>query len=87
MRLIGREKLCQLKGKGEGVEKWAKSWVAEVLDARWHQPADVIEQFPNADHQAQDHFLFPIGDCQFAIRLQIAFAQGIALISDLNRTK
>lgn len=85
MRLIGREKLNRLRGKG--AEVWARAWVAEVAEAHWRKPDDVTEQFPNAHHQGHDCFLFPIGHCQLAIQLRIAFAQGIALISDLNTTK
>lgn len=87
MRLIGREKLNPLRGKGADVEKWTRSWVAEVAGAHWRQPNDVIGQFPNAHHQGHGCFMFPIGRCQLAIKLQIAFAQGIALISELNQTK
>lgn len=84
MRLIGREKLNSLRGQGGAAEKWARSWVAEVAEAHWRQPGDVTEQFPNALHQGHGHFLFPIGHCKQAIKVQVAFAQRIALISDLN---
>lgn len=84
MRLIGREKLDQLRGSGAEAERWARAWVAEVASAHWRHPGDVTDQFPNARHQGQGRFLFPIGACQLAIQLQIAFAQGIALISDLH---
>lgn len=84
MRLIGREKLHQLRGSGAEAEKWLRAWVAEVASAHWRHPSDVTDQFPNARHQGEGCFLFPIGICPHAIRLQVAFAQGIALISDLN---
>lgn len=84
MRLIGREKLNRLRGRGTESEKWARAWVAEVTDAHWRQADDVTEQFPNARHQGQGCFVFPIGHCQLAIQLRVAFAQGIALISDLT---
>lgn len=84
MRVIGREKLGRLRGKGAEVENWTRSWVAEVAEAHWRQPQDVTDQFPNALHQGRGCFLFPIGSCRLAIQLEIAFAQGIALISDLN---
>ena len=87
MRLIGREKLNRLKGKGTEAEKWAKAWVAEVAEAHWRRPDDVTEQFPSAQPHGHNCFLFPISNCQLAIQLRIAFPQGIALISDLNTTK
>jgi mRNA interferase HigB len=84
MRLVGRDKLNRLNGRGHEVEKWIRSWVAEVSEAHWRQADDVTHQFPNAHDQGQGSFLFPIADQRLAIKLQIAFAQGIALISDLN---
>ena len=87
MRLIGREKLSRLKGQGAEVEKWVRSWVAEVAEAHWRRPEDVAEQFPSACHQGRGCFLFPIAQFPVAIQLQIAFAQGVALISDLNTSE
>lgn len=84
MRLIGRERLDYLKGRSEQVEKWVRSWVAEVLDAHWKQPSDVRDQFPNSRHQGENVFMFPVSDCNWVICLRIAFPQGIALIADLK---
>jgi mRNA interferase HigB len=84
MRLVGRDKLNRLASRGPEVEKWVRSWVAEVSEAHWRQANDVTHQFPNAHDQGQGSFIFPIPNHRFAIKLRIAFAQGIALISDLN---
>jgi mRNA-degrading endonuclease HigB of HigAB toxin-antitoxin module len=85
MRLIGREKLHRrLRHMEAGAAKWVRSWVAEIIDAHWRKPSDVTTQFPNARHQGGDSFLFPVERSDLAIRLQIAFPQGIAFISDLN---
>lgn len=87
MRLIGREKLNDLKGLDPEAHKWTKSWASEVAGAQWRRPEDVQAQFPNAKHQGMGSFQFPIGTCPFVIQLRIAFAQGIALISELRNTK
>lgn len=84
MRLIGRQKLDRLKSSGADTERWARAWVAEVAEAHWRQPADVTEQFPNATHKGAGRFSFPISHCAVEVQLWIAFAQGIALISDLT---
>jgi mRNA-degrading endonuclease HigB of HigAB toxin-antitoxin module len=84
MRLIGRERLDQLKGRGAEVESWVRNWVAEVADAHWRRPEDVAEQFPSACHRGRGCFLFPIAQYPAVIQLEIAFAQGVALISDLD---
>lgn len=84
MRLLGRERLDRLRGRSEQVEKWVRSWAAEVLDAHWKQPADVRDQFPNSRDQGEGVFMFPVGNCNWVICLLIAFPQGVALITDLK---
>ncbi|KNH30319.1 hypothetical protein ACS77_00440 [Pseudomonas syringae] len=83
MRLIGREKLTPLQGKGDRAEKWLRGWVAEIISAHWKQPADVNEQFPNSSLKGDGVFHFPVESCGVAIQLMIAFPQGVALITDL----
>ncbi|MGU2418776.1 type II toxin-antitoxin system HigB family toxin [Burkholderia cenocepacia] len=84
MRLVGRERLDHLRGTGEMIEKWVRSWTAEVVAAHWKHPSDVEDQFPNARHQGDGHFVFPVSGCDRVICLLIAFAQGIALVTDLK---
>lgn len=84
MRLLGRERLNCLFGKGEQLESWVRSWVAEVLAAHWKQPSDVQNQFPNIRHQGAGCFMFPVRDCNWVICSLIAFPQGIVLITDLK---
>lgn len=84
MRLIGKERLIRLCGRGEGIEKWIREWISEVLAAHWKHPIDVKDQFPNALQTGEDHFTFPIANCNCAVCLQIAFPQGIALITDTD---
>ncbi|WP_076880386.1 type II toxin-antitoxin system HigB family toxin [Burkholderia pseudomallei] len=84
MRLVGRERLDRLRGQGEVIERWMRSWAAEVLAAHWKRPSDVKDQFPNARRLGEDHFIFPVSGCDLVIWLRIAFPQGIALITDLK---
>ncbi|WP_312316187.1 hypothetical protein [Stenotrophomonas sp.] len=81
MKLIGRDKL---KRGHEDVDRWLRSWCSEVAHAHWRRPEDVTEQFPNATTNASGDFLFPMGASGYWLRLQIAFAQGIALILEMN---
>lgn len=84
MRLLGRERLDGLRGRSEQVEKWVRSWAAEILAAHWKRPSDVRDQFPNARDQGGGAFMFPVGNCNWVICLLIAFPQGVALITDLK---
>lgn len=85
MRLIGREKLCCLSNAEEQVKKWVQSWVAEVTNANWKHPAELGAQFPNVKQTEDGRFLFPVNGCAQAVSLLIAFPQGIALITALEK--
>jgi len=82
MRLIGREKL---KRVSDEVDRWICSWCAEVAQAHWRRPEDLTEQFPNARTRPEGDFLFPIGRSGYSLLLQVAFAQGVALITDMYK--
>jgi len=84
MRLIGRDRLRDLQSSDEQVKKWLLNWVAEVINAQWKHHSDVVSQFPNIRKGSDGHFIFPIGNCNWAVCLLIAFPQGIALITDLE---
>jgi len=81
MKLIGRDKL---KRGTEDVDRWLRGWCSEVAHAHWRRPEDVTDQFPNARTRPGGDFLFPIGTSGYWLRLQVAFAQGVALILEMN---
>lgn len=81
MRLIGREKLGHLQNHDEPTEKWVRAWIAELVHANWKHPVDVSHQFPNARHEGDGEFLFPVSYSNCVIHVLIAFPQGIALVT------
>ena len=85
MRLIGREKLCCLSNAEAQVKKWVQSWTAEVANANWKHPAELGAQFPNVIQTTDGRFLFPVNGCARAISVLVAFPQGIALITALEK--
>ena len=82
MRLIGRDKL---KRAGGDVDRWLRSWCAEVAHAHWRRAQDVTDQFPNAREHSNGDFFFPVGATGYLVRLQVAFPQGVALILDMSK--
>ncbi len=84
MRLLGRDKLQDLLRADETVRTWVCAWVTELTTANWKQAADVSHQFPSVRRSDQGHFIFPISNCTKEVFLQIAFQQGIAVITDLQ---
>jgi len=84
MRLIGKDKLQRLLRTDETARTWVCAWVAELATANWKQATDVSHQFPNVRQTEQGCFIFPICNCKKEVCLQIAFQQGIAVITGIQ---
>jgi len=80
VRVIGRERLALLCGDGGDTARWVSSWLAELRDAHWKRPADVIVQFPKARPQRDGSFLFPVPRQERGIQVLVAFSHGLALV-------
>ena len=85
MRLVGKEKLQHLIRTDESARTWVRAWTTELASASWKQPEDVSYQFPNSRQSDSGQFVFPINNCDKEVCLQIAFQQGIAVITGLQR--
>lgn len=84
MRLVGKEKLQHFLCSDEATASWIRAWVAEVGNAHWKAPSDVVQQFPNVRQPDPGRFAFPIGEGIRKVSLQIAFQQGIAVITAIE---
>jgi len=84
MRLLGKDKFQHLLRTDETARTWVCAWVAELANANWKQPADVSQQFPNARQSESGSFVFPIANCNREVCIQIAFQQGVAVITGLQ---
>lgn len=82
MKLIGRDKLERVGGE---VDRWLRSWCAEVAHAHWRSPEDLTDQFPAVQTRRGGDFVFPVGTSGYWVRLRVAFAQGVALILEMNK--
>ncbi|MGJ0489622.1 hypothetical protein [Methylobacter sp.] len=83
MHLLGRDKLNRLQKQNQNLDKWLSVWTSELLHARWWSTNDVLNQFPKAQERSNGLFLFQTEPRGYCIKVQIAFPQGIALITDL----
>lgn len=84
MRLLGKDKLQHLLCADEISRAWICAWVAELATANWKQPADVALQFPNARESGLGTFVFPVANTDKEVCIQIAFQQGVAVITGLQ---
>ena len=84
MRLVGKEKIQSLLRSDESARTWLYAWIAELANANWKQPVDVGHQFPNVRQTESGDFVFPIANCNKEVCIQIAFQQGVAVITGLQ---
>lgn len=84
MHLLGRDTLNRLQNQNEMLDKWLSSWLSELVHARWWCSADVVGQFPKVQEHRDGLFLFQTEPKGYCIEVQIAFPQGIALITALT---
>ncbi|AFT73212.1 type II toxin-antitoxin system HigB family toxin [Alteromonas macleodii] len=84
MRLVGKNKLQRLLSSNDKSRTWVCAWVTELTDANWKHPTDVSQQFPNVRASESGSFIFPIADSDKEVCIQIAFQQGVAVITGLQ---
>lgn len=86
MRLVGRDKLFELKeANEEEAATWLKAWASEVVEAQWAVPKDLLEQYPNAQNLGEGRFRFPVGSADLAIDVMFSFAHRVACILQLTK--
>jgi mRNA-degrading endonuclease HigB of HigAB toxin-antitoxin module len=85
MHLIGKNLISCLHKQNDSLDKWVSAWVSEIIQAHWWCPADVFSQFPKAQINGNDLFLFDTEPKFYGIEVQFAFPQGIALITSLKK--
>jgi mRNA-degrading endonuclease HigB of HigAB toxin-antitoxin module len=82
MKILGLDKITVIEC--EYAKKWLISWISEIRDAHWRHAEDIEKQFPKVSLLENHCFEFLIHNSNWVICLQIAFAQRIAIIKDVN---
>ena len=82
MKLLGLDKIMGIEC--EFAQKWLISWISEIRDAHWRHADDIVKQFPKVAVLGNHCFEFSIHNSKWVICLQIAFAQKIAIVKDVN---
>lgn len=85
MRLLGRNHLQKIRGFNTQTDSWLSAWVGEVTAANWKSQPDLIKQFQTVNCLDEGIYLFQVSEICGSIELQIAFPQGIALITAIRK--
>jgi mRNA-degrading endonuclease HigB of HigAB toxin-antitoxin module len=86
MRLLGRNHLQKIRGLNAQTDSWLTTWASEVANANWKAPVDLVKQYRSVVEQGASTYLFQIGAFDGFIELQVAFPQGIALITAIKKS-
>lgn len=87
MRIIARAVLREYWLKNPETEQPLKTWEAEVLAARWHQPADVKAKYRNASILKHGRVVFNIKGNDHRLVVAIAFQQQLVFIKFIGTHK
>ena len=86
MRLLGRNHRQKIRGLDAQTDSWLTIWASEVSNASWKAPVDLVKQYRSVVEQDASTYLFQIGAFDGFIELQVAFPQGVALITAIKKS-
>lgn len=86
MRLLGRKHLQKIRGLNALTDRWLAAWASEVVNASWKASIDVVKQYQAVTQVDECTFLFKVGNFDGFVELNVAFPQGIALITTIQKS-
>ena len=84
MRLIGVEKLQKIKEKNADVRSKIESWEREVRNARWLNPHEIKQRYPNASIIGGKNVVFDIYGNRYRLWVQVRYKDEIVLIKKIG---
>jgi mRNA interferase HigB len=73
MRIIAVSQLRAFWENNQDAEEPLKSWVDEVKKARWHQPADIKDQYRSASALKNRRVVFNIKGNDYRLLVSVAY--------------
>lgn len=77
MKVTNRQVLIAFWEKHQQTERPLKAWLAEVNNARWGAPSDVVNYFPNARSIPGNRIIFNIKGNQYRLIVEINYRIGV----------
>lgn len=80
MKLIGLEKLGELKREHPTVRKIINAWIMEIESACWKSTQDIKNRYRSADFLPNNRVIFNIKGNHFRLVARIDYARQIVLV-------
>lgn len=80
MRIIARRTLRNYFDRHPQSKSRLEAWYAEVKQAQWKSPTDVLSQFPKARIVGKDRVLFDILRNRYRLVVRVNYIAGIVYI-------
>ncbi|MBN3135802.1 MULTISPECIES: type II toxin-antitoxin system HigB family toxin [Pectobacterium] len=80
MKLLGRNRLDNVKNFNVSSKVWVNIWSTEVDTSSWRTVQDIKEQFPTVSNPANGVFNFKVDGCSAIVETIIDFNQLSVLI-------
>ena len=78
VRLLGVNVLDEFMRKHPPARSPVRAWIAEVREATWTEPSEVLQRYPRASI-VNGHFLFRLGGNKYRLDTRIDFVTAIVL--------
>ncbi|WP_033749361.1 type II toxin-antitoxin system HigB family toxin [Pantoea sp. NGS-ED-1003] len=80
MKLLGRNRLDEIKNFSTSSKIWVNAWSTEVDTCLWKSLEDIREQFPTVSNPTKGMFIFKVDGCDAFIETLIDFNELLVLV-------
>jgi mRNA interferase HigB len=80
MKIVGRSRLQEFCREFTEARAWVECWLAEVEEAEWQGPQDVLARYTSASLGEGKHIRFFIGNTSYSILVLVPFRTGVVVI-------
>lgn len=84
MRLLGRNRLEELKLNEASSKRWIDAWSTELTLSNWKSKEEVKKHFPNVEIIADQTFIFEVGYCELLIETYIDFDRSVVFVTSVK---
>ncbi|MCA6926519.1 type II toxin-antitoxin system HigB family toxin [Pectobacterium versatile] len=84
MRLLGRDKLEELKRIEPSSKSWIDAWSSELTMSNWKSKEEVKNHFPKVANTADQTFVFEVDCCSYDIETIIDFNRLLVLVTSVK---
>jgi len=84
MKLIGKDKLNNIKGVSREIDMWVIAWLTELSSKMWFSYVELQFDYPRMKIvDDEGAYIFPVASSSYNVKVYFCFNKGLALISEI----